>query len=231
MSKPEQNEESMLLERFLKSIPQGQSVMQIRRHGHLYYQGEVADAVFFLHSGRVRLVVVSFGGKEATLSVVRPHEFFGLVGSSEDEEHLATAIALTPVTVTRVEHAAFFKALQTNPKVCDLILVKLSSQILSLQRTLCGHLLDCGQQRLARALLTLSHSSGDSRPAVLTPKLSHQMLATMIGTTRARVTSFMCRFRNLGLISPGNPMIVHTSKLTSALHSGVFDRLSPDAQP
>ena len=219
-------ETGVLLERFLRSITQGKSVLRVRKNTALYYQGDAADAVFFLHSGRMKLVVVSFGGKEATLSVVRPQEFFGLAGSDEDALHLATAVALEPSMVTRVEHAAFVGALRKNPRVYDLVLTSLSGQILHLQRKLCAHLLDCSQQRLARTLLALSHPDGERHLAVLAPKISHRVLATMVGTTRSRITFFMNRFRSLGFVAPGRPTVIHTAKLTTALHTGLLDRAS-----
>jgi len=216
----------MLVEGFLRSISQGKSVLRVRKNTALYYQGDAADAVFFLHSGRMKLVVVSFGGKEATLSVVQPQEFFGLAGSDEDASHLATAVALEPATVTRVEHGAFIGALRKNPRIYGLVLTSLSGQILHLQRKLCAHLLDCSQQRLARTLLALSYPDGERHLAVLGPKISHRVLATMVGTTRSRITFFMNRFRILGFVAPGRPTVIHTAKLTTALHTGLLDRAS-----
>lgn len=215
-----------LLENFLCKIPQGKLRLRMSRKNRvLFHQGDRAEALYFLHSGTVKLVVVSACGREATFATVRPGEFFGLA-RAEEEEHLGSAITLEPVVATRIERKVFFRMLRENPTIYGLVASVLSSQILHLQRGLCAQLLDCGQQRLARILVDLSSCAAGPLQGTLALKVSHRVLASMAGTTRSRVTFFMGRFRRLGYVAPGRPTIIHTSKLASALRSGLLDRPS-----
>jgi CRP-like cAMP-binding protein len=221
------NQPSELLETFLQSIEQGKSVVRLKRNAALYYQGDIADAAFFLQSGRMKLVVVSFGGKQATLSVLRPKELFGL-GAGEDASHIATATALEPATVLRVEYPPFISALRANPRIYELVLASLANQYLHLQKHLCAQLLDQSQQRLARTLIALNHPTKGPYSGRLPPQISHRVLASMIGTTRSRVTFFINQFRSRGLVAPGKRTVVHGSKLREALHSGLLDGVLPE---
>jgi CRP-like cAMP-binding protein len=215
------------LEMLLQSVERGKSVVRLRRNAALFYEGEIADAAFFLQSGRMKLVVVSFGGKEATLSVLGPKQLFGL-STEEDASHIATAIALEPATVLRVEYDSFFSTLRANPRIYECVLASLANQNLHLQKHLCAHLLDQSQQRLARTLIALNHPTNGPYSGRLPPQISHRVLASMIGTTRSRVTFFMNKFRSRGFVAPGKRTVVHGSKLTEALHSGQLDCLLPE---
>jgi CRP/FNR family cyclic AMP-dependent transcriptional regulator len=204
-------------ESFLETISRGKQLLRLPRNHALYTQGDSAGALFYLHTGKVKLVTVSFAGKEATLAVVGAKDFFGLSSLGASTRYLDTAITLESSLVSRIEWTALIRELHQHRNMYDLFFARLLNHTRDLQKELCAQIFDSSEKRLARTLLKLSQLDHEHREARIIPRVSHEVLATMVGTTRPRVSYFMNKFRRLGFITYGRRVVVHASKLSNAL--------------
>lgn len=212
-----QREASDPIEQALNSLSFGKRVISLRKNQVVFSQGEPADALFYIQRGKVKLVVVSFAGKEATLSVMGKGEFFGLGSLQQRSLRLATATTLEPSVVVRIERDIMQRELRSHPRLSEVLMTQLLSRTLTLQKDLCTHIFDPSEKRLARVLLKLSRLGDESHQQVAMPKISHDTLATMVGTTRSRITYFMNKFKKLGFIDYGKEMLIHPSRLSTAI--------------
>jgi len=204
---------------FLSGISSGKRALNFPKNETVFFQGDPADAVFYVQEGRVKLTVVSFGGKEATLSVLGPGDFFGVCCLGDQQERSNTASTLEPSTLIRVEKDAMLRSLREQPALLEPFVAYLLKRTVNLQKDLCTQILDPSEKRLARVLLRLTQMTPDEtqEDCVRMPKLSHDTLATMVGTTRSRVTYFMNKFRNQGLIDYDKGITVRPMQLTAML--------------
>jgi CRP-like cAMP-binding protein len=205
------------IEQALNSLSFGKRVLTLRKNQVVFSQGEPADALYYIQRGKVKLVVVSFAGKEATLSVMGKGEFFGLGSLQQRSLRLATATTLEPSVIVRVERDIMQRELRSHPRLSEVLMTQLLSRTLTLQKDLCTHIFDPSEKRLARVLLKLSRLEEENQQQVAMPKISHDTLATMVGTTRSRITYFMNKFKKLGFIDYGKEMMIHPSRLTTAI--------------
>ena len=205
------------IEQALNSLSFGKRVLNLRKNQVVFSQGEPADALYYIQRGKVKLVVVSFAGKEATLSVMGKGEFFGLGSLQQRSLRLATATTLEPSVIVRVERDIMQRELRSHPRLSEVLMTQLLSRTLTLQKDLCTHIFDPSEKRLARVLLKLSRLEEENQQQVAMPKISHDTLATMVGTTRSRITYFMNKFKKLGFIDYGKEMMIHPSRLTTAI--------------
>ena len=212
-----QREASDPIEQALNSLSFGKRVLTLRKNQVVFSQGEPADALYYIQRGKVKLVVVSFAGKEATLSVMGKGEFFGLGSLQQRSLRLATATTLEPSVIVRIEKDILQRELRSHPRLSDVLMTQLLSRTLTLQKDLCTHIFDPSEKRLARVLLKLSRLGEESQQQVAMPKISHDTLATMVGTTRSRITYFMNKFKKLGFIDYGKEMMIHPSRLSTAI--------------
>jgi CRP/FNR family cyclic AMP-dependent transcriptional regulator len=202
----------------LEKTTAGKQVLKVRKGGKLFAQGDAADAIFFLQTGKVKISVVSRAGKEAVLGLLGPRNFFGegsLVGQSL---RLSTATALESSVVLRVEKVAMVRALHDQPDLAEKFMAALLTRNLELEDDLCDQLFNQSEKRLARVLLKLARlRDRDGQPDSKIPMLSHETLAEMVGTTRARITHFMNKFRTMGLIEYNGELHVRMELLTDLL--------------
>lgn len=212
-----QREASDPIEQALNSLSFGKRILTLRKNQVVFSQGEPADALYYIQRGKVKLVVVSFAGKEATLSVMGKGEFFGLGSLQQRSLRLATATTLEPSVIVRIERDIMQRELRSHPRLNEVLMTQLLSRTLTLQKDLCTHIFDPSEKRLARVLLKLSRLGEESEQQVAMPKISHDTLATMVGTTRSRITYFMNKFKKLGFIDYGKEMMIHPSRLTTAI--------------
>jgi CRP/FNR family cyclic AMP-dependent transcriptional regulator len=212
-----QREASDPIEQALNSLSFGKRVLNLRKNQVVFSQGEPADALFYIQRGKVKLVVVSFAGKEATLSVMGKREFFGLGCLQQRAQRLATATTLEPSVIVRIERDAMQRELRNHPRLNDVLMTQLLSRTLTLQKDLCTHIFDPSEKRLARVLLKLSRLGEIRQEQVAMPKISHDTLATMVGTTRSRITYFMNKFKKLGFVDYGKGMMIHPTRLATAI--------------
>jgi len=212
-----QREASDPIEQALNSLSFGKRVLSLRKNQVVFSQGEPADALYYIQHGKVKLVVVSFAGKEATLSVMGKGEFFGLGSLQQRSLRLATATTLEPSVIVRIERDIMQRELRSHPRLSEVLMTQLLSRTLTLQKDLCTHIFDPSEKRLARVLLKLSRLGDESQQQVAMPKIYHDTLATMVGTTRSRITYFMNKFKKLGFIDYGKDMMIHPSRLSTAI--------------
>jgi CRP/FNR family transcriptional regulator, cyclic AMP receptor protein len=203
----------------LEKISDGKRILNVAMGDTVFVQGEHADAIFFIESGKVKISVISSGGKEAVLVMLGPRNFLGegsLVGQSI---RISTATALEPSIVFRVEKGAMIRALHDQPALSEKFMAALLKRNIDLEEDLCDQLFNHSEKRLARVLLKLSRLHQHNVVAhTKIADLSHETLAEMVGTTRSRVTHFMNKFRQMGLIDYDNDgFMVRTELLTDLL--------------
>jgi CRP-like cAMP-binding protein len=205
---------STLLEKTLE----GKRVVHLKRGKRVFSQGERADAIYFIQSGRVKVSVLSTGGKEAVLAMLGPRQFFGegaLVGQSL---RVSTATAVEPVTLFQVEKRAMLRALHDQADLSEKFMAFLLARNIDLEEDLCDQLFNHSEKRLARVLLKLARlRERDVVPDATIPLLRHETLAEMVGTTRSRINHFMNKFRKMGLIDYNGGLIVRTGLLTDVV--------------
>ena len=185
----------------LENIIEGKEVLKLRKGIKLFSQGAEADAIYFIQSGGVKVTIASAKGKEAVLAMLGPHDFFGegcLVGQSL---RISTATTTESSTVFRVQRKAMLQALHAQPELSEKFTAALLARDIGLEEDLCDQLFNHSEKRLARVLLKLSRFGQHADvPVAKMPRLTHETLAEMVGTTRSRITFFMNKFRKLGLI-------------------------------
>ncbi len=185
----------------LEKINGGKTVLQFRKDQTVFAQGDQAEAIYFVQTGKVKITVVSAAGKEAVLAMLGPHGFLGegcLVGQTL---RVSTATAIQASTLFRIERRAMLAALHDQAELSERFTASLLARNIDLEEDLCDQLFNHSEKRLARVLLKLARfGQHDPMPAAQMPAMSHETLAEMVGTTRSRVTHFMNKFRTLGLI-------------------------------
>lgn len=185
---------------FLAEAGLGRSVVRLKLKQTFFSQGGAADSIFYLQSGRAKLTVVSNKGKEATLSLFVAGDFVGEEAlASVGGLRLATATAITPCTALRIEREEMARVMHEEHSFSDLFVKFLLARSMRSQADLVDQLFNSSEKRLARILLLLAEFGKPGEPEPLIPKITQETLAEMIGTTRARVSFFMNRFRKLGL--------------------------------
>jgi CRP-like cAMP-binding protein len=202
----------------LQGIRSGKSVVHFKKGTRIFSQGDSARAIYFIESGKVKISVVSTRGKEAVLVILGHHDFFGegcLVGQPL---RVSSAAALEPTIVFRVEKRAMLQALSSQQKLSEKFIASLLTRNIGLEEDLCDQLFNSSEKRLARVLLKLARlpRSEATRERGI-PFLSHETLAEMVGTTRARITHFMNKFRRMGLIEYNGKLVVRTELLTDVV--------------
>ncbi|HEY2933491.1 MAG TPA: Crp/Fnr family transcriptional regulator [Acidobacteriota bacterium] len=214
------NQQNHYIEKLLKQIIAGKTVLDVGANERIFSQGEPAASVFFIESGKVKISVVSGAGKEATLSILGPREFFGEGCMIGQTIRMAAAEALEPSKVFRIERLAMMQAIHSQPELSEAFVSLLLARNIALEEDLCDQLFNQSEKRLARALLKLSRlGKHDVTPDVTMPHVSHELLAEMIGTTRPRVTHFMNKFRRLGLVEYNGGLVVRAALLTDVVLS------------
>jgi CRP/FNR family cyclic AMP-dependent transcriptional regulator len=204
---------------FLAEAGLGRSVVRLKPKQTFFSQGGAADSIFYLQSGRAKLTVVSNKGKEATLSLFVAGDFVGEEAlASVGGLRLATATAITPCTALRIEREEMARVMHEEHSFSDLFVKFLLARSMRSQADLVDQLFNSSEKRLARILLLLAEFGKPGEPEPLIPKITQETLAEMIGTTRARVSFFMNRFRKLGFIEYNGRIRVHKSLLNVVLH-------------
>jgi CRP-like cAMP-binding protein len=184
----------------------------------VYSQGDPADAVFYVESGKVKLSVVFPEGKEAVVGMIGPAEFFGEGCLSAQTMRMATATAFAESRIARLDRVTMLRVLRSQPKFASKFISYLLSRNIRIEEDLVDQLFNSSEKRLARVLLLLANFDKDSKPEAVIPKVSQEVLAEMVGTTRSRVSFFMNKFRKLGFIEYGGRLEVHGALLNVLLH-------------
>ncbi len=204
---------------FLKKVGAGRTTIEFQTKEVLFSQGDPADAVFYIHKGKIKLTVVSTSGKEAVVGMVSPGDFFGEGALAGQRVRMATAIAIADGSVERVEKKAMARLLHQQPVFSDLFMTHLLSRNIRIEEDLVDQLFNSSEKRLARILILLARiGAGGDETEIVVPNISQETLAEMIGTTRARVSFFMNRFRKMGFIEYNGSLRVHGSLVNIILH-------------
>jgi CRP-like cAMP-binding protein len=187
--------------------------------GHkIFSLGEPAEAIFYIQIGRVKITVTSKRGREAVVAILGPSDFFGEGCISGQPVRMATATAIAPSSILRIEKSEMLRVLQAEHALSGLFISHLLTRNIRIEEDLVDQLFNSTEKRLARALLLLPHSGGEGKLESVVPEISQQILAAMIGTTRSRVNFFMNKFRKLGFIEYNGGLQVHSSLLNMALN-------------
>jgi len=203
----------------LSKLSDGKSTQVYFAEESVFSQGDVADAVFFIQSGKVKLTVVSKNGKEAVIAILPQGSFFGEGCLRGQPFRMATATADQKSTIVRVEKHAMVALLHRDPEFAEEFLAYILSRNIRMEADLVDQLFNSSEKRLARLLLLMANFGQESKPMPLIARVSQETLAEMIGTTRSRVSFFMNRFREMGFIEySGRGVNVHSSLVSVVLH-------------
>ena len=203
---------------FLATIGDGRKIVAVEKKQSIFTQGDMADAVFYIRTGKVRLTVVSKAGKEATIGILKEGDFFGEGALAGQMVRMGSATAMTDCEVLRVNKKAMMEAVHGEHAFSDMFVAYLLARNIRYEEELVDQLFNSSEKRLARVLLLLAHFGKEGVPESVIPKISQETLAEMIGTTRSRVSFFMNRFRKLGFIHYNGGLQVHSSLLNVVLH-------------
>ncbi len=204
---------------FLAEAGVGRKIVEFRNKQTVFSQGDMADSVFYIQKGRVRLSVLSARGKEATLALLNPGEFLGEDAiPAPNTLRVATATTITPCTLLKIGRKEMVRVIHDEHAFSDVFVSFLLARTMRIQEDLVDQLFNSSEKRLARVLLLLAQFGKAGKPTTTIPKISQEALAEMIGTTRSRVSFFMNRFRKLGFIQYNGDIQVHPSLLNIILH-------------
>jgi CRP/FNR family transcriptional regulator, cyclic AMP receptor protein len=196
----------------------GKSEVKFQKDQIVYAQGDAADCVFYLRSGRMKMTVVSEGGKEAVVAIMTPGSFCGEECLTGHTLRISTVKTLTECAIIRMAKASIVRALHEDHQFSELFTAYLMERNIRVQEDLVDQLLNSTEKRLARLLLILANYGKEDRPDPIVPKINQETLAEMIGTSRTHVNFFMNKFRQLGFIEYNGDIKVNRSLLNMLLH-------------
>jgi CRP-like cAMP-binding protein len=205
-------------QQFLAQVGNGKTTLTCPKKRILFSQGDAADAVFYIQTGQVKLTVISSQGKEAIVAMLEPGAFFGEECLAGQLVCMATATALQNSRLVRIDKQAMIRVLHDEPTFSELFLAYLLARSIRIQEDLVDQLFNSSEKRLARVLLLMAHFGKEGKVDAIIPKISQEVLAEMIGTTRSRVSFFMNKFRKLGFLDYNGSVHVHSSLLNIVLH-------------
>ena len=203
---------------FLSKVNGGRTISEYRKNQVVYRQGDPADSVFYIQTGKAKVTAVSEQGKEAVVAVLGPGDFFGEGCLGGQALRLATVAALTECAITRITKAEIVGVIHKEPAFAELFISHLLARNSRVEEDLVDQLFNSSEKRLARTLLLLANFGKEGEPQPILAKISQETLAEIIGTTRSRVSFFMNKFRRLGLIEYNGHIEVHRSLLNVVLH-------------
>jgi CRP/FNR family transcriptional regulator, cyclic AMP receptor protein len=203
---------------FLDSAGVARKVTEFKKKEVVFSQGDPAKNVLYIQKGGVRLSVLNETGKEAVVAVLGPGDFFGEGCLSGQPIRIGTATAITATTVLVIEKKEMIRVLHEERAFSDRFISYILSRNIRVEEDLVDQLFNSSEKRLARTLLLLARYGKEDQPQKLVPKISQEMLAEMVGTTRSRVNFFMNKFKKLGFIKYNGGLHINTSLLSVVLH-------------
>jgi CRP-like cAMP-binding protein len=203
---------------FLDSTGLGRTVGKFRGKETVFAQGDTAKNVMYIQEGGVKLTVVNETGKEAVVAILGPGDFFGEGCLAGQSVCMATATAIAPTTVLVIQKNEMIRVLHGEHEFSDRFIAYILARNLRVEEDLIDQLFNSSEKRLARTLLLLAHYGAPGQPQKVLVKVSQEMLAEMIGSTRPRVNFFMNKFRKLGFIEYNGEIHVNNSLLSVVLH-------------
>ena len=203
---------------FLSKVGGGRTISAYRKNQKVFSQGEVADCVFYVLKGEIKVSVLSEQGREAVVALLGKDEFCGEGCLAGQKRRIATAVAINDCEIMRIEKEAIMRLLRNEPAFAEMFVAHLLLRTIRVEEDLVDQLFNSSEKRLARALLLLANFGKEGKPEPIITKVSQELLAEMIGTTRSRVSFFMNKFRKLGFISYNGKIEVHSSLLSVVLN-------------
>jgi CRP/FNR family transcriptional regulator, cyclic AMP receptor protein len=204
--------------KFLDEAGVGRTIWPYEENIVVFSQGDLAHSLLYIQKGKVKISVLSKGGKEAVIAMLGEGDFFGEGCLAGQPLRISTAITLTECSIMRLEKATVIEMLHKEPAFSELLLAYTLSRTIRIEEDLVDQLFNSSEKRLARALLLLANFGKEGKPETVIPTISQETLAEMIGTTRSRVSFFMNKFRRLGFIKYNGTLEVHSSLLNVVLH-------------
>jgi CRP/FNR family transcriptional regulator, cyclic AMP receptor protein len=203
---------------FLDSAGVARKVEEFKKKEKIFAQGDLCKSVLYIQEGGVRLSVVNESGKEAVVAVLGPGDFLGEGCLAGQPIRIGTATAITPTTILVIEKKEMIRVLHAEHEFSDRFISYMLSRNIRVEEDLVDQLFNSTEKRLARTLLLLARYGSVDKPQTVLPKISQELLAEMVGTTRSRVNVFMNKFRKLGFIQYNGKIQVNTSLLSVVLH-------------
>jgi CRP/FNR family cyclic AMP-dependent transcriptional regulator len=211
-------EQSVDWEALLSGIFRGKTAIECGMDRNIFRQGQPADSLFYLRRGEVNLTVISPQGREAIIAILGDDEFFGEGCLAGQPVRMETAIAMTDCSLDKIDKPLMMQILHEHHDISELFIKHLLTRNIRYEEDLIDQLFNPSEKRLARILLRLSHFDKESKAEVVIPNVNQDTLAQMVGTTRARVSHFMNRFREHGFIDYGDGgLTVHSGLLSVVL--------------
>jgi len=203
---------------FLDSAGVARKVKEFEKKEAIFSQGDPAKNVLYIQKGGVRLSVVNETGNEAVVAILGPGDFFGEGCLAGQPIRIGSATAITATTVLVIEKKEMIRVLHVEHAFSDRFITYILSRNIRVEEDLVDQLFNSSEKRLARTLLLLARYGKEDKPQKMLPKISQEMLAEMVGTTRSRVNFFMNKFRKLGFIKYNGGLHIDTSLLSVVLH-------------
>jgi len=203
---------------FLGHTGLGKTINKYNKNAVIFTQGEAAGSIFYIQKGKVKATVLSEQGKEAVVGILEPGQFFGEGCMNGHSLRIATTTAMEECLVTAITKTAMLATLHSEPKFSEMFMAYLLTRNSRIEEDLIDQLFNSSEKRLARLLLLLANFGKEGSPQLISPNVSQETLAEMIGTTRSRVSFFMNKFRKLGFISYNGKIEVHNSLLNAVLY-------------
>jgi CRP-like cAMP-binding protein len=203
---------------FLAKVGDGKTIVEYVKDQVVFAQGAVADTIYYIQKGRLKVVVISEQGKEAIVGILESGQFFGEGCMNGHALRISTTTAMETCLVTAISKTAMLAAIHSEPKFSEMFMAYLLTRNSRIEEDLIDQLFNSSEKRLARLLLLLANFGKEGSPQPISPNISQETLAEMIGTTRSRVSFFMNKFRKLGFISYNGKIEVHNSLLNAVLY-------------
>jgi CRP-like cAMP-binding protein len=203
---------------FLDSAGVARRIVEYRRSQKIYSQGDPTNNVLYIQKGGIKLSVVNEVGKEAVVAMLGPGDFFGEGGLAGQTARMGTAVAITPTTLLAIEKQEMIRVLHAEHEFSDRFVAYMLTRNIRIEADLVDQLFNSTEKRLARTLLLLARYGKENQPEKVVPKVSQEILAEMIGTTRSRVNLFMNKFKKLGFIKYNGGLHIDSSLLSVVLH-------------
>jgi CRP/FNR family cyclic AMP-dependent transcriptional regulator len=204
---------------FLTTAGRGRTLHAYPKNARVFSQGDPADSIFYIVKGRVKLTVVSRRGKEAVIGILGSDEFFGEGCIAGQPLRMASATSLCDCSATKVNKKEVLNVIKSQPAFTQFFLDHMLARNVRIEEDLVDQLFNSSEKRLARVLLLLANFGNEETiPDLAIPKISQEILAEIVGTTRSRVNFFMNRFRKLGFIEYNGELKIHRSLLSVILH-------------
>jgi CRP/FNR family transcriptional regulator, cyclic AMP receptor protein len=215
---------------FLSTMDAGRTVTSHRKNEKIFSQGDPADAVFYIQEGKVKVSVISESGKEGVVALHAKGDFFGEGCLTGQPLRLATVSVMTDCVIMRIDKADMVRTLRDEPKLSEVFMAYILARNARVEEDLVDQLFNSSEKRLARVLLLMASFGKEGKTEPVIPKLSQETLAEIVGTTRSRVSTFMNKFRELGLIHYNGDLKVHNSLLNVILHDKPHIRRGDDGE-